>query len=196
MDKYCLSCNVKFTKKPKESYKQYFSRRFCSNKCSSVHNPKKFKKGMTPWNKNIRGVLKANKTSFKKGNKPWHAGTKNIVIGYWLGKKRPSMCGHLNSNWKGGLVKLVQVIRKCFEYKRWRSDIFKRDNYTCVLCYEMGGIINADHYPKMFSEIFHNNNIKSFKDALECKDFWDINNGRTLCLECHKIETKKQWKQK
>ncbi len=36
------------------------------------------------------------------------------------------------------------------------------------------------------------NNITSFEQALKCLKLWDINNGRTLCLNCHKIVTKNQ----
>ena len=28
--------------------------------------------------------------------------------------------------------------------------------------------------------------IKTFEQALNCAELWDINNGRTLCKECHK----------
>ncbi|QCD44947.1 HNH endonuclease [Campylobacter mucosalis] len=33
-------------------------------------NAGSFKKGMTPWNKGLKGVMKSNATSFKKGNVP------------------------------------------------------------------------------------------------------------------------------
>lgn len=93
--------------------------------------------------------------------------------------------GEKNFRWKGGITPLVLVIRHCFQYRQWRSDCFTRDNYTCQICGLRGGILNADHYPKMFTEIFHENNIKSLEQALECEEFWNINNGRTLCRECH-----------
>ncbi|KKL63486.1 hypothetical protein LCGC14_2174650, partial [marine sediment metagenome] len=37
-----------------------------------------FIKGMTPWNKDTKGVMKANSGSFKKGCVPWHKGTKGL----------------------------------------------------------------------------------------------------------------------
>lgn len=77
-------------------------------------------------------------------------------------------------------------IRHCSEYKQWRSDIFFRDNFTCVICLARGYKIEADHYPNTFASIFHNNNIKTLQDALNCKEFWNINNGRCLCKSCHK----------
>ena len=119
---------------------------------------------------------------------------------YWLGKKRPSMTGdkhpkpmlgkklslevrqkmsnaHLlrrekNHLWKGGITPINQQIRTSFEYKQWRNAVYKRDNYTCVWCgSKESGRLNADH-------------IKPF--ALYPDLRFDINNGRTLCIDCHK----------
>lgn len=64
-----------------------------------------------------------------------------------------------------------KIIRKSFEYKLWRESVFERDNYTCVECGTRGGELNADH-------------IKPF--AYYHKLRFDINNGRTLCVACHR----------
>lgn len=90
--------------------------------------------------------------------------------------------GKNSRSWKnGGTVPLTKKIRRCFQYRQWRSDIFTRDDYTCQVCGTRGGYIEADHYPKMFSEIFHQYKIKSLEEALACEEFWNINNGRTVC---------------
>jgi hypothetical protein len=39
----------------------------------------------------------------------------------------------------------------------------------------------------MFSEILKEYNVKTLDDAHKCKELWDINNGRTLCINCHKL---------
>lgn len=88
--------------------------------------------------------------------------------------------------WRGGITPLTKAIRMGFEYRQWRSDIFTRDNFTCVLCNKKGGYLEADHYPKGFAEIFYEYKIKTLEEAIECEEFWNINNGRTLCLDCHK----------
>lgn len=93
--------------------------------------------------------------------------------------------GCKNPAWKGGIVSLTNQIRKCFKNRQWKSDIFTRDDFTCVLCGRRGVYLEADHYPKQFSQIFQDNNIKTLEQALGCEEFWNINNGRTLCLECH-----------
>lgn len=71
---------------------------------------------------------------------------------------------------------LNQVIRHSNIYKLWRMAVFERDNYTCIFCGKRGnGELNADH-------------IKSF--ALYPELRFDLDNGRTLCEECHrKTET-------
>jgi len=101
--------------------------------------------------------------------------------------------GEKNSSWKGGITPLTQQIRKCFKNRQWRSDVFTRDDFTCVLCGKKGGYINADHYPKSFSDIFCENKIKTLQEAENCEVFWNINNGRTLCVKCHN-KTKKGWR--
>ena len=76
-----------------------------------------------------------------------------------------------NHNWKGGVTPERKRIRNTKEYKEWRTAIFLRDNYTCVWCGQVGGDLNADH-------------IKPFARFPDLR--FDINNGRTLCVSCHK----------
>jgi hypothetical protein len=73
--------------------------------------------------------------------------------------------------WKGGKTSLNKIIRESSEYKIWRESVFKRDNYTCKECGQVGGELNADH-------------IKPF--ALFPKLRFKLSNGRTLCVDCHK----------
>ena len=83
--------------------------------------------------------------------------------------------------WKGGITPLTKQIRRCFKYRQWRSDIFTRDDFTCQVCGLRGVYLEADHYPKLFSTIFEEYKIKSLEDALNCEEFWNLNNGRTVC---------------
>ena len=78
-----------------------------------------------------------------------------------------------------------KIIRETFKYRQWRSDIFTRDNFTCILCGNKNIYLEVDHYPKRFIDILKENNIKTLEEALNCEELWNINNGRTLCNKCH-----------
>jgi len=86
--------------------------------------------------------------------------------------------------WKGGITPLVRSIRTLPEYYAWRTAVFERDGYRCVLCHE-NGRINADHI-MAFAAIMDKFAIRSIEAARACAKLWDINNGRTLCVPCHK----------
>ena len=109
------------------------------------------------------------------------------------GVVRPHMVGHVVSEetrrkisdalkgekshfWKGGITEERARIYTSIEYKNWRKSVFARDNFACVFCGSRTGegtrvILNADH-------------IKPF--SVYPKFRFDVSNGRTLCLECHK----------
>jgi 5-methylcytosine-specific restriction endonuclease McrA len=67
-----------------------------------------------------------------------------------------------------------------------RNNTFERDNYTCVLCGQVGGTLNAHHIIP-FSKLCIDNNIVSIDDAIKCDALWDLNNMQTLCIDCHRI---------
>lgn len=96
----------------------------------------------------------------------------------------PSQRGKIPWNYKGA-SKLQENIRRLYKYRQWRSDVFTRDDFTCQFCNLKGIKLNADHIKK-FSMILIENKITTNKEALECEELWNINNGRTLCEPCHR----------
>lgn len=76
-------------------------------------------------------------------------------------------------------------MRATFKYRQWRYDVFTRDKFKCQDCGdEKGGNLHA-HHIKTVQEIFDEFNLKTTEEISNCEALWDINNGVTLCKECH-----------
>lgn len=94
--------------------------------------------------------------------------------------------GPNNPAWKGGVTSIKQRITTSIQYLEWRRKIYERDDYTCQNCGDKkGGNLEADHIVP-FAYIVQKYKINTFNKALRCTLLWDIKNGRTLCIECHK----------
>jgi len=105
-------------------------------------------------------------------------------------KFRRRLFGKDHPRWRGGITELRKSIKQCFKYRQWRSDIFTRDGWRCVNCGEKIRAIEADHI-KELAKILKEYGIKTIEQAIECEELWDINNGRTLCRECHEKRHKR-----
>lgn len=100
--------------------------------------------------------------------------------------------GRNNPHWKGGITSIYVQIRNSLVYRLWRNAVFLKDNFTCQECGDnKGGNLRA-HHLKKYSPILIKNKINTFRKALNCKELWDIKNGITLCIECHKKIHKKK----
>ncbi len=128
----------------------------------------------------------------KKGKSFTETHCKNIKL---------SKMGALNPQWKNGITPLCQKIKDLSEYKEWRRKVFQQDNYICQECFRGGRKIHAHHHKKLFSIIFQEflqqySQFSPIEDketllrlTITYQPFWDINNGQTLCEDCHKINT-------
>lgn len=104
-------------------------------------------------------------------NAPFYG--KNHSVETRIKMSESSKKGTEHHNWKGGITSVVLKIRKSIEYKIWREAVFARDNWTCKECGRRGSIkINAHH-------------IKPFAKFPELR--FNVDNGKTLCVECHDI---------
>lgn len=130
----------------------------------------------TAWNKGISNVR------FHGENNPkWKGGEITLVCweckGYFKVKPYRKETAHFCSKdcasqyRDEGKRTEDKKIRQSARYKAWRTLVFETDNYTCRDCKQHGGYLHADH-------------IKPF--ALYPELRFEVSNGRTLCIPCHK----------
>ena len=147
----------------------------------------RFKKGQIPWNKKEPihkqcihcnqhfTVIKSREDKAKFCSKS--CSSSHRMMGNQYGKGRPSwnkgmkgfLAGEKHYNWKGVGTERHRQMQQ-LDYKNWRDQVFKRDEYTCQICSQEGGYLHADH-------------IKPWKDHEDIR--FDVGNGRTLCVACH-----------
>jgi 5-methylcytosine-specific restriction endonuclease McrA len=85
--------------------------------------------------------------------------------------------GVKSSLWKGGISPENKRIRHTIEFRLWREAVFARDNWTCQKC-------------KTKKIYLHPHHILGFANYPELR--FAIDNGITLCENCHKNFHKKK----
>ncbi len=160
MKKNCLNCQKVIYKKQNASLNSWLNRvKYCSTVCRVD---------------SIRGTKASPSTRLKMrvahmGNK---SNTGRTFTREHLVNMSKAFKGSKHWNWQGGKTSLNHIARNCLEYKLWRKSVFERDNYTCQGCFKHGGDMHADH-------------VKPFALFPELR--YAIDNGRTLCVSCHKL---------
>jgi 5-methylcytosine-specific restriction endonuclease McrA len=130
----------------------------------------------TPWNKG----MKMSKKHCDKLKQSWigrYDDKPNPLLGRKLSDKhiraltgpRPHTRGKNAPNWRGGITKQDRLERLRFQ-RTIQKQVFKRDDYTCQFCGERGGKLQVDH-------------IQPWAEYVEGR--FDMDNCRTLCMECH-----------
>ena len=118
--------------------------------------------------RNYRVVKYCSKSCFHVGRKGKTMKNKGRPLSL---EHRAKLSGKLANNWQGGITSENERLRKTVDYALWRTAVFVRDNYSCQECNQKGGELQADH-------------IKPF--ALYPELRFAIDNGRTLCVTCHR----------
>jgi len=104
--------------------------------------------------------------------------------------------GNKNPQWKGGITSLAKKLRKCWKFKQWREERFKRDNWTCQITGQKGRELHPHHIVDFASIL---NEIKyayldgkiTFEKAINYDFLWDVENGITLFKKVHRQFHKK-----
>jgi hypothetical protein len=90
-------------------------------------------------------------------------------------KKSIIQKGENGSNWRGGVSAENDILRQSMDFKIWRREVFKKDNYTCQHC--------GTKYIKKSPPNLHPHHIMAFAKYPELR--FEVSNGITLCVDCH-----------
>jgi len=153
----CVNCKKKFDALRHNVIRGYG--KHCSKRCSNLANGFGFKKGHPDYLTEESKKILAECSRTRKRSR-------------WGEKSKKKLSASLRRYWdKVGRKKCGYRKRKCQKCIEWRKKIYERDNYTCQYCGLRGVYLEAHH-------------IKSWK--FYPKERHKLNNGLTLCLECHK----------
>ncbi len=177
----CKTCKTIFRSKDKYRNPKYCTRKCYGDRELTEEDRLRFKNtgfrvGGTPWNKGVKmweGKEHPRGTLGKKnvrGDYKFPEESRKKMRDAHKGIKLPERSKENHWNWQNGKTSKTVAIRSSSDYKNWRTSVFERDKYTCVLCSKQGGYLHADH-------------IVPF--SIDEKKVFDLDNGRTLCKSCH-----------
>ena len=139
---------------------------YCSNICKVEHRIK---------NKEL--FIGKNSPCWKGGKRREKCKECGISISNWTENNLCKSCwgkknrGKNHSNWKG--VKRLRYHHLCWtsNYKKWRENVFKRDNFACQECGKIGGYLFGHH-------------IKFWSKYPKLR--YVVSNGVAECEKCHR----------
>jgi len=180
----CIICNKPLYRRPNELKKVLF---VCCKECRSEAYKKYPSKSMLvnlalgreKGTNHLQGIPKSEESKRKRSV------THKI---YWeehpdkLKERGLKTRGENHYQWKGGISSLNQSIRVMVENRKWMDSVKERDK-KCTKCNNIEDL--ESHHLIRIKKIIEKYSIKNRADARNCKELWDINNGITLCSECH-----------
>ena len=193
--KKCLNCDKEY-----HPYINYFRNKKEYTKFCSITCRNKYYKGIKLSEEHKHKVSIALKGKKRSPCTPEHR--KKISIAKKGCKGTPcseeikklfseSRRGSNGSNWKGGTSTISDRLRHSLQYNEWRKSVYERDDYACQICgQKSSGNLNADHiipFCKIIEKLRFEQGIDNlYNKALFYPLLWDVNNGRTLCIKCHR----------
>lgn len=131
-----------------------------------------------------KGKIRSEETKDKLSEitkKQWESGQFDEDVN---GRRKNLKKGKDHFNYKNGAGSIREKLHSLFQYKEWRNSVFIRDDYTCQGCGVRGGYLEAHHIVP-FREIQKRHGFTNHVEAAKCDELFDVNNGTTLCKECH-----------
>jgi len=178
----CKICGVAFRYRSKGHGRQV--RLYCSRQCNGIalRSNEQWKKklsdakqGFIPWNKGVRMWEDRNHPRGTLGMKfperpPISIDTRTKMSQSHKGKRKPlEQCGKNHHWWRGGVTPENVRVRCGQDYKEWRVAVFVRDGRACTRCGSTTKI--------------HAHHLQKFADRKDLR--LSVENGITLCAECH-----------
>ena len=136
-----------------------------------------FKKGQKAWNKGKKCPSISKAMKGKRFTKEHKEKLSKAKIGKHLSRetKRKLSLNHGGTGISQRTSKRYYHLRD-YKYKEWRNKVFERDNWTCQTCGKRGCYLEPHH-------------IKGWAKYPKLR--YEVENGVTLCLECHRLTRKK-----
>jgi hypothetical protein len=97
----------------------------------------------------------------------------------------PEYRKHMSTVHRLACQNLMLALRSHYQYRIWRDSVFERDGYICQECGVKGGRL-AGHHKVAFSKLIRKAHIHNLEEGINCPSLWDVDNGITLCVPCHR----------
>lgn len=137
-------------------------------------------KNTSKYKQRLKKIGESNKIALK-GRKLLPEHKSNVLRALKINRENPKRIQNLpkgckNNMWKGGVTPLNEKLRKCPQLKKWKKDVFERDNYicqnpNCSYCNNKKGVILNAHHIKPFS---------THRELI-----FNVSNGITYCIDFH-----------